>query len=75
MQPIVNRLREEYGDKIVFARYDIDAPASAEYEDKYRITGVPTFVVLNAQQDEISRISGGFPYSDMKEKLDKFVTE
>jgi thiol-disulfide isomerase/thioredoxin len=75
MQPIVNRLREEYGDQIVFARYDIDAPASAEFEDKYRITGVPTFVVLNARQEEISRISGGFGYSDMKQKLEKYVTE
>jgi thioredoxin-like negative regulator of GroEL len=75
MEPIVNRLKNEYDGKIVFARYDIDAPASQEIVNKYRITGVPTFVALNGQQEEISRLSGGFPYSDLKKKLDRFVTE
>jgi thioredoxin-like negative regulator of GroEL len=75
MEPIVNRLKTEYDGKIVFARYDIDAPASAEIVKKYRITGVPTFVALDGRQDEISRLSGGFGYSDLKQKLDRFVTE
>ena len=75
MEPIVNRLKSEYDDKIVFARYDIDAPASQEIVKKYRVTGVPTFVALNAQQEEISRLSGGFPYSDLKQKLETFVNE
>lgn len=75
MEPIVNRLKNEYDGKIVFARYDIDAPASQDIVKQYRITGVPTFVALNAQQEEISRLSGGYVYSDLKKKLDKFVAE
>lgn len=71
----MNRLKSEYDGKIVFARYDIDAPASQDIVKQYRITGVPTFVALNAQQEEISRLSGGYVYSDLKKKLDKFVAE
>ncbi len=59
----------------MFARYDIDAPASQEMVKKYRVGGVPTYVALNAQQEEISRLSGGIGYSDLKQKLERFVAE
>lgn len=73
MEPIVNRLKNEYDGKIMFARYDIDAPASAEMVKQYRIVGVPTYVALNAKQEEISRLAGGYSYDDLNQKLEKYV--
>jgi thiol-disulfide isomerase/thioredoxin len=75
MEPIVNRLKGEYDGKIVFARYDIDAPASQDMVKQYRIVGVPTFVALDAQQEEINRLAGGYSYTDLKQKLEKYVNE
>lgn len=75
MEPIVNRLKSEYDGKILFARYDIDAPASQEMVKQYRIIGVPTFVALNAQLEEINRLAGGYSYDDLKQKLEKYVNE
>lgn len=75
MEPIVNRLREEYGGKIVFARYDVAAPASQEMVKRYRIVAVPIFVALDAQQKEISRLAGAYTYADLKQKLERFATE
>lgn len=71
--PLVHRLREEFKDEVIFVSYDVDAPASRDIVRQYRVTGVPTFVILDGKQEVISRFSGGFGYTDMKQKLERYT--
>ncbi|MFC1466545.1 MAG: thioredoxin family protein [Candidatus Brachytrichaceae bacterium NZ_4S206] len=71
--PLVQQLREEFEDEVIFLSYDVDAPASRDIVRQYRVTGVPTFVILNGKQEVISRFSGGFGYADMKQQLERYT--
>jgi thiol-disulfide isomerase/thioredoxin len=71
--PLVERLREEFSDKLLFASYDIDAPASRDLVRQYRIVGVPTFIILDGQQNVVARFSGGFEYAEMKRRLQRYL--
>ena len=71
--PLVQRLRDEFKDQVIFISYDVDAPASRDIVRQYRISGVPTFVILNDKQEVISRFVGGFGYADMKRKLERYI--
>jgi hypothetical protein len=75
--PIVNRLRSqiEPGGQVIFVSYDIDAPASRDIVRQYRVTGVPTFLILDANQEVLSRFSGGFGYDAFKEKIERYTKE
>jgi thioredoxin-like negative regulator of GroEL len=75
--PVVNRLRGEMesGGKVIFASYDIDAPASRDIVRQYRVLAVPTFLILDANQEVLSRFSGGFGYEAFKEKLERYTKE
>jgi DNA-directed RNA polymerase subunit L len=75
--PVVNRLRGEMESdgKVIFASYDIDAPASQEITRKYRVLAVPTFLILDANQQVLSRFSGGFGYQAFKTKLERYTKE
>lgn len=68
--PLFARLREEFGDKVVFASYDVDQPGSAEFVRQYRVRGVPTYVLLGGSQ-VITRITGPFDYEAMQARLRK----
>ncbi len=71
--PLVHRLREEFKDRVIFVSYDVDASASRDIVRQYRVTGVPTFVILDGKQQVISRFSGGFGYADMKQRLARYT--
>jgi thioredoxin-like negative regulator of GroEL len=75
--PIVNRLRNEMepDGKVIFVSYDIDAAASRDIVRQYRVSGVPTFLILDANQQVLSRFSGGFGYEAFKDKLERYTKE
>ena len=71
--PLVERLRQEFGSAMLFASYDVDAPASRDLVRQYRVIGVPTFVILDGRQNVIARFSGGFEYADMRRRLQRYL--
>jgi|YNPMSStandDraft_1061717.scaffolds.fasta_scaffold16300_3 thiol-disulfide isomerase/thioredoxin len=71
--PLVERLRQEFGNTVLFVSYDIDAPASRDVVRQHRVVGVPTFVILDSQQNVIARFTGGFEYADMKRRLQRYL--
>jgi thiol-disulfide isomerase/thioredoxin len=71
--PLVERLRQEFGGAMLFASYDVDAPASRDLVRQYRVVGVPTFVILDGRQNVIARFSGGFEYADMRRRLQRYL--
>ncbi|MCS7088328.1 MAG: thioredoxin domain-containing protein [Thermoflexales bacterium] len=71
--PLVQRLRKEFGDRVIFASYDVDQPASAEWVRAYRVVGVPTYVLLDGKQTVLARISGAFDYATMRARLERYT--
>jgi thiol-disulfide isomerase/thioredoxin len=71
--PLVQRLRDEFEGQVIFVSYDVDAPASRDIVRQYRVSGVPTFVILNDRQEVISRFVGGFGYAEMKGRLERYI--
>jgi Thioredoxin len=59
MEPVVNGLRSEYGDKIEFRRLDIeDGDEGQAMARKHRVSGVPTYIFLDGSEDVIFRRIG-----------------
>lgn len=73
--PALAQLRTDLAadGKVIFASYDIDAPASREIVRRYRVSAVPTFIILDADEEVLSRFSGGFSYQAMREKIERYI--
>jgi thioredoxin 1 len=67
--PIIEKLAEEYKDKIVVGKVDIDQNQATTAE--YGVMSIPTVIVFKAEDDEIKIISsqtgfaGESTYKDM----------
>lgn len=56
MNATVEAMAEEFKDKIEIKKINIDE--EKELSVKYRIMGVPTYVIINAEEEILGRISG-----------------
>jgi hypothetical protein len=70
MQPAVSRLREAYGDRVIFERYDIDAGNNSKIKSKYRVSAIPVFVILNGFGEQLFKHTGGISYQTMKDDIE-----
>lgn len=66
MAPILDQLKKEMGDQVRVIKIDVDRnPAVA---DKFKIRGVPTFILFK-EGDLIWRQSGGIPLAQLISKI------
>ncbi|TNE77656.1 MAG: thioredoxin [Bacteroidetes bacterium] len=66
MAPILDQLKKEMGDQVRVIKIDVDRnPAVA---DKFKIRGVPTFILFK-EGDVIWRQSGGIPLAQLISKI------
>lgn len=72
MKPVVDRLKEQYGDKIEFRRYvDSGDPVGDELSRQFNVQYVPTFVFVNADGSVSGEpIVGGVSAEILKQRLD-----
>jgi thiol-disulfide isomerase/thioredoxin len=70
MKPIVNGLEQKYGEQIEFRRVDIDDEQSDKISRKYRVSGVPTYVFLDGNEELIFSRSGGRTEARMASDLE-----
>lgn len=71
MQPVVDRLEQDYAGTVEFRLYDVEK--SQEGQDLMRQYGaqyVPTFVFLNSDGTEADRVVGEASEEDMRAILD-----
>ena len=68
VSPILERLAEEYDGKIKFVK--LDTEENFETPSSYGILSLPTLLVFKGGQ-QIERITGARPKSDLKRSLDK----
>lgn len=66
MEPILEELEKELGDKIKITKIDVDQePQSAA---KYGVLSIPTYLVLKEGQ-EVERTIGAVPKERLKDKI------
>lgn len=72
MKPLVERLEQEYGDKIEFRRYvDSGDPVGDELAAMFNVQYVPTFVFINADGSVSGQpIVGGVGEDILRKRLD-----
>ena len=67
MEPIVHGLENEYGGKLDFVYYDIDAPESKEAMQKYNFRVQPHFILLDTEGEILQEWFGLVP-------VDQFIS-
>ena len=70
MKPVVNRLADEYRDRMDFLLLNIDEPQNREAMAKYRFVGQPQFVVVNAQGEIVASRNGVQTYERLKADIE-----
>ena len=69
--PIIEELSEEYKDKIVFTRLNVDeAPQNAS---KFGISAIPTLLLFK-EGKPVSQVIGFRPKAELKKILDEALT-
>lgn len=71
MKPIFESLEEEYAGKLEFISVDIDNEKALS--DKYGIEAIPTFIFINSEGQEVNRIVGSVPESELREAIEKIA--
>ena len=75
MQPIMQAVREKYGNQIRIIFYDVWRPEQKQYAQEYGIRLIPTQVFLDSTGKEIGRHEGFYPMDDMVEFLESHGLE
>lgn len=71
MKPVVDGLQQQYQGKIEIRRINVETdPKGSSLSAQYNVTAVPTFVFLNKDGSEASRLLGTQPEGVMKKSLD-----
>jgi len=70
MQPVLDQLKEDWGNKIRVLKIDVDKNPKAAAQ--FGIRGVPTLILFK-KGEMLWRESGAFPLNSLKNKLERFV--
>jgi thioredoxin 1 len=70
MHPVLDRLKSEMGDKVRVLKIDVDK--NPDVADKFKIRGVPTFVLFKSGEVKW-RQSGGMDLNTLKNKIKQAV--
>ena len=69
MQPILDQLKSELGEKIRILKIDVDV--NQDVAEKFKVRGVPTFVFFK-NGEIIWRQSGGMTLQTLKDKVTNY---
>jgi thioredoxin-like negative regulator of GroEL len=58
MRPIVDRLGEEFEDRVAVVQLNAGQMANAELQSQYNLRGHPSFVVLDGDGQAVQRFFG-----------------
>lgn len=56
--PVVNGLEETFSDRVDFFVLDVDVPESRPYFDQFAIRSRSTYVLIDAEGNELGRWAG-----------------
>lgn len=71
MAPVVNGLKGDYDDRIVFKIYDVETSEEGmALANQFGLQFVPTFVFVDSSGEEVNRMVGLVSESALRETLD-----
>ena len=68
-KPIVDGLETEYAGKLAVVRLNVQDPAHRALVQQYRVLGTPTFLLLDAQGQEVLRSFGSLDVQAVREQV------
>ena len=74
MAPDIDRLEQQYAQKVNFVMLNVDNTKWLPEMLKYRVDGIPHFVFLNQSGEAIAQTIGEQPHSIMATNLDALMT-
>ncbi len=75
MRPVGNGLERQYGDRVAFAGVDFYNRANRELVQQYRVTGHPTFIVLDRRGAVVERFVGYTEAAELEAALKQAAGE
>lgn len=70
MEPVIERLAEEFAGKVAFGKVDVDE--NMELAARFEVSAVPTFILFKGGK-MLGRIVGARDYNDFKEILEEAI--
>lgn len=70
MKPVVNRLSEEFGDRVEFKAVNIVESGARELMNKYNFIGQPQFVVVASGGEIVASRNGIQTYDRLKADIE-----
>lgn len=73
MSGTIAKLEEQYGDRVNLVMLDIDDPQWDELGQQYRVTGIPQYNFLDADENKVESFIGKVPQSILAQTFEKLV--
>ncbi len=70
MEPVVDRLYSEYGERVHFAVLNADDASFSEQTKEFGVQFVPTFVLVDSSGTEVNRYVGAVEEDVLSGELD-----
>lgn len=71
VEPILNQLESDLADKLKVVRIDVASAAGQEFSRQLNLQFTPTFVLFNAQGQEIWRQAGGLDDDEVRRLINE----
>jgi len=75
MANTVENLENEYGDRVNLVMLDIDDPQWDDLGQEYKVTGIPQYNFLNAEERKIESFIGRVPQGILAQAFDRLLTD
>ena len=73
MSGTIEKLEAQYGDRVNLVMLDIDDPQWDELGQQYKVTGIPQYNFLDADENKIESFIGKVPQSILAQTFEKLV--
>ena len=73
MNPIVDEVKKDYGQRINFVYVELSKPDGKELAREEGVMGTPTFLFLDGDGERVYSIQGVQPRSVFEQRLDKLL--
>ncbi len=73
MNPIVNGIKKEYGDRINFVYIEMSTPSGKEEAKEEGVMGTPTFLLLDKNGERMYMLQGVLPREVLEQQLDTLL--
>ncbi|HAV92448.1 TPA: thioredoxin [candidate division WOR-3 bacterium] len=73
MRPIMEKVTENYKEKVEVIFYDVNTAAGSPKVKEYKIRVIPTQIFLDSEGKEIFRHEGFYPYENIEKLIDGWL--